>query len=163
MKATKSRIVEENRCVFQNHRGQRCRAPRSSDRADYCYRHLIQVQRDANVDRIAKDLATYSGTFRTATDVNQALGELFKLIARNQIDRRTGHTLAYIGHLLVLTLKSVRTEIETYGHVDEWEEAVLRAFPPLPATPAPKPPPLAAYQSPTSAQAPPQDTNVQPA
>jgi hypothetical protein len=61
-------------------------------------------------DRIGSELASLSGEFTTATDINHVVGKLFKLVAANRIPRRNAELLAYLAQLLLFSQKDVKHE-----------------------------------------------------
>ena len=87
-----------------------------------CYRAV-----DA-ADEIGEELASLSGEFKTASDVNHVLGKLFTLLAQNRISRRDAVSLAYIAQLMLHSLPSVRREIKDgLGHAS-WQETLSTVF-----------------------------------
>jgi chemotaxis protein histidine kinase CheA len=77
----------------------------------YCVFHAHQAQQLLDADRIGKELTSFTGEFRTATDLNRALGNLFKAVAQNRIPPKNAAVLAYIGQLLCQTIPNSQKEI----------------------------------------------------
>jgi len=77
----------------------------------YCVFHAHQAQQLLEADRIGKELTSFTGEFRTATDLNRALGNLFKAVAQNRIPPKNAAVLAYIGQLLSQTIPNSQKEI----------------------------------------------------
>jgi hypothetical protein len=82
-----------------------------------------------HTENFAAELAPLSGEFRTATDVNHALGRLFTLLAENRIPRRNAVALGYLAQLLLQTLPAVREELTDCLGYEAWEETLQSVFP----------------------------------
>jgi hypothetical protein len=135
--------LDLQRCQFSFADGRRCRTPRweahpalciSHARAG-CGLHLQPTKKEPNtksqppaVPNLAGDLAPLSGEFRTATDVNRALGRLFSLLAQNRIPRRNAVALGYLAQLLLQTLPGVRDEITHCLGYEAWDETLESVF-----------------------------------
>ena len=118
------------RCQFIYADGRRCSLPRLRKHRTLCRTHAERDHRRRSPSRIAKDLASLSGEFKTASDVNHALGKVWTLLAQSRIPRRDAVTFAYIAQLLLQSLPSVRREIREVGGADGWQstiESVLAA------------------------------------
>jgi hypothetical protein len=88
-------------------------------------------------EEVPARLASLSSHFKTASDINHVLGQLFHLVAENRIPRRDALALAYIAQLMLQTLPHVRTEInETLG-LHGWRITLREALRPEPAPEAP--------------------------
>jgi len=81
------------------------------------------------VPNFSGELAPLSGEFRTATDVNRALGRLFSLLAENRIPRRNAVALGYLAQLLLQTLPGVREELTHCLGYQAWDETLESVFP----------------------------------
>jgi hypothetical protein len=91
--------LDPQRCQFSFTDGRRCRMPRWEAHPALCISHAragsgLHLQ-PAQTPNLAGELAPLSGEFRTATDVNHALGGLFSLLAQNRIPRRNAVALGY--------------------------------------------------------------------
>jgi len=121
---TPSAAIPDPRCQFFFSDGRRCRAPRGEGHLALCLRHAHALSQAPEMI----DVAPPSGEFRTATDVNRALGKVFLLLAQNRISRRNAVALGYLGQLLLQTLPAVREEINScLGH-QAWTETLESAF-----------------------------------
>jgi hypothetical protein len=128
------------RCLHTTSDGKRCRLPRSGAHPALCFDHARREQQLRDADRVAAELASLSGEFKTANDLNHVLGKLFTLIAQNRIPTRNAALLAYVGQLLLHSLESVKREILRVQGTAAWEQTLLRTFmkqlpPSAPASP----------------------------
>ncbi len=117
--------LDPERCQFSFADGRRCRSQRCQAHPALCTAHArahIQPQ------DLATDLAPLSGEFRTATDVNHALGKLFCLLAQNRIPRRNAVALGYLAQLLLQTLPDVREELTDCLGDEAWDETLKSAL-----------------------------------
>jgi hypothetical protein len=103
------------------------RAPKHSS---LCVFHARQEQQILEADRVAAELANLTGEFRTATDLNHALGKLFALLAAQRIPVRNAVALGYLAQLILQTLSSVKWEAERAQGLDAWERMLRRYFGP---------------------------------
>lgn len=65
----------------------------------------------------------------TATDINFALGKLYKAIAQNRIPPRNASNLAFVGKLLLLSLRDLKDEYEFEYDYEQWEKMDSEAKP----------------------------------
>ncbi len=65
----------------------------------------------------------------TATDINFALGKLYKAIAQNRIPPRNASNLAFVGKLLLLSLDKLKTEYRFQYDYEAWEAMERNAIP----------------------------------
>jgi hypothetical protein len=134
--------AEPDRCLFADARGHQCRMFRMETHRSLCPFHAHQEQQILDAGSVAKELASISGHFRTANDINHALGKLFKLCAADRLPARKAAVLAYIGQLLLHSLSGVRNEYELGNGLDAWDRLVYdtvgKGFPvPAPGDPVP--------------------------
>ena len=132
------------RCLFYSTDNRRCRMPRSHPA--YCLHHARREQQLLETERVAREMVTLTGTFKTAHDINLVLGRLFSALAQNRIPPGTAATLAYIGGLLLQTLPRVSREVvDAYGY-KAWDQKLRQLFddgaaaltsPPQPPAPDP--------------------------
>jgi len=115
---------DPQRCQFFFADGRRCRAPRCEEDPALCLRHARALPQPVQ----SIDLAPPSGEFRTATDVNRALGKVFLLLAQNRIPRRNAVALGYIAQLLLQTLPRVREEINDGLGYAAWQDTLKSAL-----------------------------------
>ena len=138
--------LDPRRCQFSFADGRRCRLPRWETHPTLCISHAragcglhleptkqeakatLHLQ-PAQMTNLAGELAPLSGDFRTATDVNHALGRLFSLLAQNRIPRRNAVALGYLAQLLLQTLPGVREEITHCLGYEAWDETLESVFP----------------------------------
>jgi hypothetical protein len=63
------------------------------------------------------ELEPMSGELSTATDVNRALGQVFRLLARGRISRRDAVAFGYLGQLMLQSVPGVRAEyVAAFGY-----------------------------------------------
>ena len=100
------------RCQYRDALNRQCRMFRLDTHPSLCYEHAKaeHIVRDAEYRRDKR--ASYSGSFYTTTDINQALGSVFTLLAQDRIPARDAAVLAYISQLLLQTINGVRYETE---------------------------------------------------
>ena len=116
--------------------------PRADNKSAFCGTHARVMaqragravteddQRLRNAEAVSKELVSLSGEFKTASDVNHALGKLFSLYAQRHIDRRDAIAFAYIGQLILQSLPHVQREIKTGLGYDAWEETLQAVLDP---------------------------------
>jgi hypothetical protein len=122
------------RCQFLSSIGRQCRMPRSAHHRTLCVNHAKKEEdrrSETQPDkRVARELASLSGEFKTAIDVNHVLGKLFALVAQRRIPRRDAVALAYIAQLLLQSLPAVQREVKLARGFDAWQETIEAALPP---------------------------------
>jgi len=115
-------------CAFEYAGHRRCRMPRWEHHSAFCLLHAREEEQLLNSEEVGRELATLTGGFKTASDVNHVLGKLFTLRAQNRIGRRDAVVLTYMVQLLLQTLPTVRREtIDASGH-DEWKALLNQMF-----------------------------------
>jgi chemotaxis protein histidine kinase CheA len=112
------------KCRFQFSDTRSCSMPRLRRHKMYCVFHAHQAQQLLDADRIGKELTSFTGEFRTATDLNRALGNLFKAVAQNRIPPKNAAVLAYIGQLLCQTIPKSQEEITSVEGEDAVENLI---------------------------------------
>jgi hypothetical protein len=65
----------------------------------------------------------------TATDINFALGKLYKAIAQNRIPPRNASNLAFVGKLLLLSLDKVKRGFNVNYDYEQWVKMYLESKP----------------------------------
>jgi hypothetical protein len=134
--------LRENLCQFPFSDGRTCRMPRSPRHKSLCLFHARAEHELLAAGEAGRRLVSLSGEFKTASDINRVLGQLFSLVAQNRIPHRDAVSLAYIAQLLLHTLPHVRNEIKTTLGSRVWDATVQQALAPPPeAKPAPAPAP----------------------
>lgn len=99
------------RCLFSTSDRLQCTMLRWESHPSFCLFHARREQQLLELDRIGAELASLSGEFKTASDVNHDLGKLFSLAAQNRNPPRHTAALAYVGKLLLHSLPRIRREI----------------------------------------------------
>jgi hypothetical protein len=132
---------DDNRCTFTSPSGYRCRGLRAHDHPFLCSRHAQTAARRESLDKqqalldvdadVSADLLGTVENFRTAAAVNDTLGKLLLLLARNRISPRRGAVLAYTCQLLLQSLGGVKEEEDSltssFQQIDDVEPRVLDA------------------------------------
>jgi len=101
------------KCGYRFSDTRTCAMPRWRQHRMFCMFHAHQAQQLVDANRIGNELTSFTGEFRTITDLNRALGNLFKAVAQNRIPPKNAAVLAYIGQLLSQTIPSAQEEIST--------------------------------------------------
>jgi hypothetical protein len=113
---------------------------------------------------LAPELEALAADLTTATGVNRALGQVFRLLAQNRITRKNAVAFGYIAQLLLQTVPGVRAEaVSAFGH-KAWAshlQSTLTPQPAEPANPAPQATPLTLSSRPAAKVYPPA-ANVYP-
>src|SRR3990172_5496114 len=105
-------------CQFPFTDGRTCRMPIAENHPCLCLFHSRDERQLLASQEVPARLASLSGHFKTASDINHVLGQLFRLVAENRIPRRDALALAYIAQLLPQTLPHVRAEISEVHTAD---------------------------------------------
>ena len=119
-----SQPFHEGRCQFPFADGRFCRMPHARDHKSLCIFHARAERELLGSAEAARRLVSLSGDFKTTSDVNRVLGQLFSLVAQNLIPRRDADSLAYIAQLLLQTLPQVRSEINNALGYRVWDATV---------------------------------------
>jgi hypothetical protein len=129
-KPSRSRVAtdESSLCQFPFADGRTCRMFRQQDHPSLCVFHARAERQVIESDRLGSELATtLIGRFMTATDINFALGKLYKAIAQNRIRPRNASNLAFVGKLLLLSLDKLKGEFNvSYDH-DYWVKMYMES------------------------------------
>lgn len=96
-------------CQHSSPSGRRCRMAVSDPVTGLCFRHA--TQRNKGHDLAAK-LIGETEDFTSAVTINHSLGELYKLLAHDEIAPRRAAVMAYTCNLLLRTLPAIRQEQE---------------------------------------------------
>ena len=116
------------RCQFSFADGRRCAMLRWPKHALYCLPHAREEQQLLALDQLGRELASLSGEFKTANDVNHVLGKVLALFARNRLARRDAVAFAYMGQLLLQSLPGVKREIKEALGQSAWQATVTEAL-----------------------------------
>jgi len=71
--------------------------------------------------------ASITGEFMTSTDINFVLGKLFTALAQNRIPPRNAAILAYIGQLMLHSLRGVKREYPFTYNYETWNNMLEKA------------------------------------
>jgi hypothetical protein len=125
-KRSRSRVApqESSLCQFPFADGRQCRMFRHESHPTLCIVHAREEQQLLELDRIGAELASLSGEFTTATDINHVVGKLFKLVAANRIPRRNAELLAYLAQLLLFSQKDVKHEQTIATGYFGWQQII---------------------------------------
>src|SRR5260370_1778919 len=103
-KTTKS-ILAPPRCRHLSPTGRQCCSPAAAPESTLCARHAAaEPQQRAD---FSAELLDGCGDFQRAQQINHSLIALYKLLAQGRISPRQGAVLAYIGSLVLRSLKAI--------------------------------------------------------
>ena len=131
---------EPPRCRFLVHKRQ-CRMLRADHHPDFCLFHAARQEEifallPEREFALAPELEALAADLTTATGVNRALGQVFRLLAQNRITRKDAVAFGYIAELLLQTVPGVRAEaISAFGH-QAWTSQLQSTLTPKPEPPA---------------------------
>ena len=131
-KLSRSRVAtdESSLCQFSFSDGRTCRMLRQHDHPSLCVFHARAERQIMESDRLGSELAaTLTGRFMTATDINFALGKLFKGIAQNRIPPRNAANLAFVGKLLLRSLDKLESEFSFEYDFEAWKRMCRNSVP----------------------------------
>src|SRR5712664_1245370 len=123
-KTTKS-ILAPPRCRHLSPTGRQCCAPAAAPESALCARHAAaEPQQRAD---FSAELLKGCGDFQHAQQINHSLIALYKLLAQGRISPRQGAVLAYIGSLVLRSLKAIDYDLDRFApkpaqHPDEESE-----------------------------------------
>jgi hypothetical protein len=84
----------------------------SDPQAGLCFKHAAVQKKDRDGANLAAQLIGDTQEFTSAVTINRSLGELYKLLARDEIAPRRAAVMAYTGSLLLRTLPAIEHELE---------------------------------------------------
>lgn len=126
---------EPPRCRFLSSDKRQCRMLRADHHPDFCLFHAARQEEifallpEREFD-LAPELVALAADLTTATGVNRALGEVFRLLAKHHITRKDAVAFGYIAQLLLQTVPGVRAEaVSAFGHKVWQENLKLRLRP----------------------------------
>jgi len=99
-------------CTHRTPSGRRCRLPVSDPASQLCSRHAARRNKEQITAAQAAALIGESGEFRSPVEINRSLGELYKLLARNEIAPRRAAVMAYTCSLLLRSLVAIERELD---------------------------------------------------
>lgn len=113
MKAkTSDSILAPQRCQHLSPTGRQCCSPAAAPGSILCVRHVAAAP-PQSVDFSAQLLARY-GDFQRAQQMNHSLIALYRLLAQGRISPRQAAVLAYIGSLVLRSLKAVDYDLDRF-------------------------------------------------
>ncbi len=110
-KTTKS-ILAPTRCRHLSPTGRQCCSPAAAPESTLCARHAA-AEPQQSVD-FSAELLTGCGDFQRAQQINHSLIALYKLLAQGRISPRQGAVLAYIGSLVLRSLKAIDYDLDRF-------------------------------------------------
>ena len=112
-------------CTFTFADGRRCRSPRCSSHPHLCYSHALkQSQASAGVAIGNRILNRLSGSYLSACDLTNALGQIFSGVAQGSIKRKTAGTLAYLGQTMVNSIQLAQAEYINAFSTNQWRNTI---------------------------------------
>jgi len=130
-KQSRSRVAANERslCQFQFADGRTCRMLRQTDHPSLCIFHARAERQIIESDLLGSELASsITGQYMTDTDINFVLGKLFKAVAQNRIAPRTAATLAFVGKLLLVSLRDLKNEYKFKYGFEAWQSMENKAI-----------------------------------
>ncbi len=113
MKAKTSKsILAPERCQHLSPAGRQCCSPAAAPGSTLCARHAAAAP-PQSVDFSAELLSRF-GDFQRAQQMNRSLIALYKLLAQGRISPRQASVLAYIGSLVLRSLKAVDYDLDRF-------------------------------------------------
>ena len=98
-------------CQQRTPSGRRCRIAVSDPGSGLCFKHAAAQNKDRDAANLAVQLIGDTQEFTSAVAINRSLGELYKLLARDEIAPRRAAVMAYTGSLLLRTLPAIEHEL----------------------------------------------------
>jgi hypothetical protein len=86
-----------------------------------CPKHAAAQKKDRDAANLAAQLIGDTQEFTTAVAINRSLGELYKLLARDEIAPRRAAVMAYTGSLLLRTLPAIEHELDSEPQQIIWD------------------------------------------
>src|SRR5260370_9702797 len=113
MKAkTTQSILAPARCRHLSPAGRQCCSPAAAPESTLCARHAAAAPQQS-VD-FSAELLDGCGDFQRAQQINHSLIALYKLLAQGRIPPRQASVLAYIGSLVLRSLKAVDYDLARF-------------------------------------------------
>jgi len=98
------------RCQHRTRKG-RCRELASDPASALCFKHAADLKKERDAANIAARLIGDTQEFTSAVAINRSLGELYKLLAHDEIAPRRAAVMAYTCNLLLHTLPAIDREL----------------------------------------------------
>jgi len=150
VKTTKS-ILAPARCQHLSPGGRQCCSPAAAPESTLCARHAAaEPQQRAD---FSAELLDGCGNFQRAKQINHSLIALYKLLAQGRISPRQASVLAYIGSLVLRSLKDVDYDLDRFDEESEDISAESDDEPGDERSPEPVAPPVAPGKEPLPATA----------
>jgi hypothetical protein len=112
-------------CSFTFADSRKCLSPRFKNHAHLCYFHALkESQANASVTIGNKILNRFSGSYLSACDLTNALGQVFSGVAQGSIKRKTAATLAYLGQTMVNSIQIAQAEYINAFSADHWRDTI---------------------------------------
>jgi hypothetical protein len=134
MKAkTTQSILAPERCQHLSPTGRQCCSPAAAPGSTRCARHAaVEPQQRAD---FSAELLDGCGDFQRAQQINHSLIALYKLLAQGRISPRQASVLAYIGSLVLRSLKDVDYDLDRFDDTRHEESAGEAPTDPVAASP----------------------------
>jgi hypothetical protein len=118
MKAkTTQSILAPERCQHLSPTGRQCCSPAAAPGSTRCARHAaVEPQQRAD---FSAELLDGCGDFQRAQQINHSLIASYKLLAQGRISPRQASVLAYIGSLVLRSLKDVDYDLDRFDEESE--------------------------------------------
>src|SRR5260370_4561229 len=96
-----------SRCQHRTRTGRRCRHAISNAAPGLCSKHVTSRQVRFEESDLSVTLLGQLTELKSASDLNQVLSNLFRLLSQDRIAARRAAVLAYIANLLLRTLPAI--------------------------------------------------------
>ena len=114
MKAkTTMSILASPRCQHLSPSGRQCCSPAAGSQSTLCPRHAAAEPQQSG--DFSAELLDGCGDFQRAQQINHSLIALYKLLAQGRISPRQGAVLAYIGSLVLRSLKAIDYDLDRFS------------------------------------------------
>jgi hypothetical protein len=128
---------EPPRCRFFSSDKRQCRMLRADHHPDFCLFHAARQDEifallPEREFSLAPELEALAADLTTATGVNRALGQVFRLLAKNHITRKDAVAFGYIAQLLLQTVPGVRAEAVSAFGPKAWASQLKSSLTPPP-------------------------------
>ncbi len=110
-------ILAPTRCRHLSPTGRQCCSPAAAPGSTLCARHAA-AEPQQSVD-FSAELLDGCGEFQRAQQINHSLVALYKLLAQGRISPRQAAVLAYIGSLVLRSLKAVDYDLDRFDEESE--------------------------------------------
>ena len=123
------------RCRYLSYDKRQCRMLRAGHHPDFCLYHAARQEEiyallPEREFALAPELENLCADLTTATAVNRALGQVFRLLAQNRITRKDAVAFGYLAQLLLQTVPGVRSEaVAAFGY-RQWEQTLRSTLKP---------------------------------